>query len=600
MNKYLLILTILCTGLTFGQYTTPGTGVTWTLDSLVLYSGGVLTGIFPTYELSDNIVISVNDEVDIEAGSFINCVQPDAGIEVNGIFNASGNATDSIRFSSDVQDSTGAYEGILFNAASGSTGIVQYTVIEYAAYGVRCIGASPSITNSRIYKCDRGVQLSSSDAILQNNRIERSYEYGILINVASNPLIESNIIAYNNTEATSAKNQVSIGLQGSNSPIIRNNEIYGGSGQVTGGISLWVSGSGNHSDMLCEGNIIHDNSYGITLYSTSNGINNAIIRDNEIYNNTTNPSVLVSGSGINVNGSPFNTPVITENIIYGNWWGITIQNGTTVQAGPEPNIGNIENADTTDDGLNIIFNNIQGSDIYDLYNNCTNDIMAQNNDWGVYDSTLIEDHIFHKVDDPAHGLVVFMPFSPALPVELRNFTAELKENLVELKWSTGTETNNRGFEIEKRYGNDNKWSTAGFVRGSGSSTKPLQYSFTDRVTSAGEYFYRLKQVDFDGTSEFSEILTVQYTPVLTFKLNQNYPNPFNPSTYINYQTSEAGYVTVSVYNTLGQEVAGLVNGFQPAGNYKVRFDGDNLASGIYFYKLEVNKISVVRKMILLR
>ncbi len=413
-------------------------------------------------------------------------------------------------------------------------------------------------------------------------------------------MIEGNIIAYNNTQATSPKNQVSIGLQGNNSPVIRNNEIYGGSGQVTGGISLWVSGSASYSDMLCVGNIIHDNSFGITLYSTSDGIINAVIRNNEIYNNTTNPNTLISGSGINVNGSPFNTPLVTQNTIYGNWWGITVQNGTTVQAGPDPNIGNIENADTTDDGLNIIHDNIQGSNVYDLYNNCTNDIMAQNNDWGVYDSTLIEDHIFHKVDDPSHGLVFFMPFSPAIPVELTNFTAGLNENLVELKWETGTETNNRGFELERKYGIENNWSVIGFVKGQGSSTKPVQYFYTDQLAVPGEYSYRLRQVDFDGSSEVSEILTVRYNPELSFTLDQNYPNPFNPSTYINYQTSEVGHVTIAVYNTLGQKVADLVNKSQPAGNYKVKFDGINLASGIYLYKLEVNGIAAVKKMILLR
>ncbi len=600
MKKYLLILIIISTGLSFGQYTTPGTGVIWNLDSLVFYSGGVITGTFPSYELSNNIIISLNDEVDIEAGSVINCVQPTSGFEVNGIFNASGTETDSIKFSSDLQDSTGAYEGILFNASSGSTGIIQYAQIEYASYGVRCIDASPAIMNSHIFKCDRGLQLSGSDAIIQNNIIERSYEYGILINLDSSPLIEDNIIAYNNTQAASAKNQVSIGLQGNNSPVIRNNEIYGGSGQVTGGISLWVNGTSNYSNMLCEGNIIHDNSFGITLYSTTSGIVNAVVRNNEIYNNTTNPNTLISGSGINVNGTPFNTPVITKNSIYGNWWGITIQNGTTVQAGPDPNIGNIENADTTDDGLNIIYNNIQGSDVFDLYNNCTNDIMAQNNDWGVYDSTLIEDHVFHKVDDPAHGLVVFMPFSPALPVELINFTAGLNGNLVELNWETATETNNKGFELEKKCGDENDWAIIGFVQGQGSSTKPVHYSLTDKLVGVGEYSYRLRQVDFDGSSNISEILTVNYHPSFSFTLDQNYPNPFNPSTYISYQSSEAGHVRISVYNMLGQKVAELVNGFQPAGNYKVRFDGVKLASGTYLYKLESNGKSAVRKMILLR
>lgn len=598
MKKYLLILTILCTGLTFGQYTTPGTGVTWNLDSLVQYSGGVLTGTFPSYELNDNIIISLNDEVDIEAGSVINCLQPLSGFEVNGMFSAAGTETDSIKFTSDLHDSTGAYEGIHFNASSGSTGIIQYAVIEYASYGVRCIDASPTILNSHFYKCDRGIQLSTSDAVIQNSIIERSYEYGILINLDSSPLIEGNIIANNNTQATSAKNQVSIGLQGNNSPVIRNNEIYGGSGQVTGGVSLWVSGSTSFSNMICEGNIIHDNSFGVTLYSTSNGIVNAVIRNNEIYNNTTNPNTLISGSGINVNGSPFNTPVITENMIYENWWGITIQNGTTVQAGPVPNIGNIENTDTTDDGLNIIYNNVQGSDVFDLYNNCTNDIMAQNNDWGVYDSTLIEDHIFHKVDDPAHGLVVFMPFAPALPVELTNFTAVLNGNMVELIWNTATETNNKGFEIERSRGG--VWSSAGFVEGQGTSVKPVKYSFMDQLSEPGEYSYRLKQVDFDGSSTLSKTLTVNYTQVMTFSLEQNYPNPFNPSTFINYRTSEAGHVKLSVFNTLGQKVADLVNEFKPAGNYKVRFNAVNLASGIYLYKLEVNEMSAVKKMILLR
>ncbi len=598
MKKYLLIIVILFTGLTFGQYTTPGTGVTWNLDSLVLHSGGVLTGTFPSYELNNKIIISLNDEIDIEAGSFINCLQSASGFEVNGVFNVSGNVTDSVKFSSDVHDSTGAYDGIQYNAAS--SGVIQYSVIEYASYGVRCIDASPSVMNSHILKCDRGFQLSGSDAVIQNNRIEQSYEYGIIINLGSNPLIEGNIIANNNTQATSAKNQVSIGLQGNNSPIIRNNEIYGGSGQVTGGISLWVSGSSSYSDMICEGNIIHDNSFGITLYSTSSGIINAVVKNNEIYNNTTNPNALVSGSGINVNGSPFNTPVITRNTIYENWWGITIQNGTSVQPGPVPNIGNIENADTTDDGLNIIHDNIQGSDVYDLYNNCTNDIMAQNNDWGVYDSTLIEDHIFHKVDDPAHGLVVFMPFALPVPVELTNFAAVLKGNLVELNWVTATETNNKGFEIEKGVGTADDWTVIGFVNGQGNSTRPVQYLYTDQLENSGEYQYRLKQIDFDGSSNVSKTLTVGYSPAMSFSLQQNYPNPFNPATYIRYRTSEAGHVRVAVYNTLGQKVAELINEFKPAGNYKVRFDGDNFASGIYLYKLEVNGMSAVKKMILLK
>ncbi len=120
------------------------------------------------------------------------------------------------------------------------------------------------------------------------------------------------------------------------------------------------------------------------------------------------------------------------------------------------------------------------------------------------------------------------------------------------------------------------------------------------MENSGEYLYRLKQIDFDGSSNISEILTVSYNPVMNFNLDQNYPNPFNPSTDIKYQTSDAGHVRISVYNTLGQKVADLVNEFQPAGSYKVRFNGDNLASGIYLYKLEVNGMSSIRKMVLMR
>ena len=597
MKNYLLIF-LISSGVTFAQYTTPNTGVVWNADSLVIHSGGVMTGSYPAYMLNQKIYVSANDEVNIQAGSTISFDFSTAGFEVNGTFKTEGTETDSVYFTSPLQDSTGAYDGILFNAASGNSGMIQFTKIEYASYGVRCIDASPSISNSYLFKCDIGIQLSSSNAVVMNSKVERSYEYGILINLGSNPDIENNIIANNNTQNAFAKNQVSIGLQGNNSPIIKNNEIYGNTSQVTGGISLWVSGSASFSNMVCEGNTIHDNSFGITLYSSSDGIINAVVKDNEIYNNNLNPNVLTSGSGINVNGSPFNTPVITGNYIHGNWWGITIQNGSTVQAGPNPNIGNIENADTTDDGLNIIRDNIQGSDVFDLYNNCTNDIMAQNNDWGVYDSTLIEDHVFHKVDDPAHGLVVYMPFSPALPVELVDFTANLDGNLVELKWTTGTETNNKGFVVERKKGNE--WPVIGFLQGKGNSTEPVNYSFSDHLNDAGIYCYRLRQIDFNGTSATSSVATVDYKPVNVFALEQNFPNPFNPSTIINYRLPTSGFVQLSIFNALGEKVGNPVKEFKPAGSYSIKFDGTSLASGIYIYRLETNGSSLVRKMLLLK
>jgi len=490
MKNFLLVM-ILISAQAFAQYTTPNTGVNWNLDDLVTNSAGVVTGTFPNYAITNKITISTNDRVYINPGTVVMFSGSTSGFDVLGKFAAVGLPEDSILFSSLNQDSTGvAYNGIYFQGTSVDTAcIIGFVKIEYAYYGIRCLDANPIIVDNYFRKCRRGIQLSSSSPTILSNVIERSYEYGITITLSSSPLIEGNTLIKNNTQGTSAKNQINVGLQGNNSPIVRDNIIYGGSSIPTGGISLWVSGATSFSNMIIERNEIYNNGFGISLYSTSDGVINAVVKNNKIYNNNINPNALVSGSGINVNGSPFNTPIITQNEIYGNWWGITIQNGTTVQAGPNPNLGNIENVDTTDDGLNIFYGNIQGTDTFDVYNNCTNDIYAQNNDWKVYDSTLIETHVYHKVDNNLHGLIKFMPFSTSIPVELTSFTASAVEGNVILNWITATELNNSGFEIQRLKDSKierlNDWETVGFVKGNGTSTEVHNYSFVDKILTKG-------------------------------------------------------------------------------------------------------------------
>lgn len=611
--KNFLLITLLTTSTLLAQYTTPGTGIVWNLDSLVNYSSGVVVGSFPNYQINNYVIVAANDQLNVLAGSNVTFTAATAGIEVNGIFNAIGTPNDSIVFTSSVEDSTGYYVGFRFNANPNSNlSQIKYAKIYFADYGFRCIDASPTLSNSSLYKCGRGVQLSSSNAVIKDNVIERSYEYGITMTLGSSPLIEGNHLIKNNTRATSAMNQISIGLQGNNSPIIRNNIIEGGESIPTGGISLWVSGSTAFSNAIIEGNQIFNNSFGITLYSTSNGVINAIVRDNIIYNNKINPNTLVSGSGININGSPANQPIIKRNVIYGNWWGITIQNGSTVQVGPQPNIGNIENADTSDDGMNIIFGNVQGSNVYDLYNNCTNDIYAQNNDWGVYDSLSIEGHIFHKADNPLHGLVRFIPFSLQIPVELKSFTASVNGNSVKLNWSTATETNNRGFEIERcQRSNANiqmDWEKIEFIKGKGTTTEAQSYSFIDNNLNAGKYSYRLKQIDFSGKFEYSDEIEVEIISPNEFVLEQNYPNPFNPTTKIRFSIPNVTLssskseirTTLKVYDVLGNEIATLVNEYKESGNHQIEFDAGNLSSGVYYYRLQIDNVSVTKKMILQR
>ncbi len=186
-----------------------------------------------------------------------------------------------------------------------------------------------------------------------------------------------------------------------------------------------------------------------------------------------------------------------------------------------------------------------------------------------------------------------------VPVELTSFTAAANESDVTLNWSTATEINNQGFEIQKRTG-DGEFEKIGFVPGHGTTTDIQSYSYADSKVASGNYTYRLKQMDFDGSFEYSSEVTVVVTVPLEFVLEQNYPNPFNPSTVIKYSIPENGFVTLDVYNLLGEKVASLVNGVQDAGRYEISFDASKLASGIYVYSLKSGSFNSDKKMLLMK
>ncbi len=191
-----------------------------------------------------------------------------------------------------------------------------------------------------------------------------------------------------------------------------------------------------------------------------------------------------------------------------------------------------------------------------------------------------------------------------VPVELLSFTSSVSENNVTLNWITSTETNNMGFEIERF--NESKierlknWESIGFVIGNGTTTQTQTYLFSDINLNAGRYQYRLKQIDFDGTSEYSNIIETEIFIASDFILEQNYPNPFNPTTAISYELPVTSKVTLKVYNLLGKEVATLVNGTKEAGSHTEQFNASHLASGVYFFKLTANQFSSVRKMLMMK
>ena len=150
--------------------------------------------------------------------------------------------------------------------------------------------------------------------------------------------------------------------------------------------------------------------------------------------------------------------------------------------------------------------------------------------------------------------------------------------------------------------------------GFGTTTEPKSYSFTDEDVTTGIYTYRLKQIDFDGSFEYSNEIEVEvdFTPK-EFVLYQNYPNPFNPNTTIKFtvpsvianEVKQSQLVTLKIFDVLGNEVATLVNEEKQPGVYEVEFnghsdEGQNLSSGFYFYQLDAGSITYTKKMILLR
>jgi hypothetical protein len=207
-----------------------------------------------------------------------------------------------------------------------------------------------------------------------------------------------------------------------------------------------------------------------------------------------------------------------------------------------------------------------------------------------------------KIDPSINGGYPFLAWQnaggSALPVELTSFTASTHGATVMLQWTTATEVNNHGFDVER---NNGVWEKIGFVAGHGTTNAPQRYTFAANAGD-GRILYRLKQIDRDGKFEYSKEIeaTAVGTPNV-LALSQNYPNPFNPTTNISFTVPSSGHATLKVINILGQEVATLFSGEAHAGiNNTVQFNASGLASGLYFSRLEYNGTVQIKKMQLLK
>lgn len=191
-----------------------------------------------------------------------------------------------------------------------------------------------------------------------------------------------------------------------------------------------------------------------------------------------------------------------------------------------------------------------------------------------------------------------------VPVELVAFEASVEGNEVTLQWSTATETNNAGFEVQKS-SDGVTFSKIAFIDGAGTSTEMKYYSYTDTDCDEGTYYYRLKQVDQDGSFDYSNVTETNIHTPTEFTLNQNFPNPFNPSTTISFSLPEVANVVIDIYNSNGEQIRELVNSSYASGIHEVSFDASSLPSGIYLYKITVitasnNRLTDSKKMMLLK
>lgn len=187
------------------------------------------------------------------------------------------------------------------------------------------------------------------------------------------------------------------------------------------------------------------------------------------------------------------------------------------------------------------------------------------------------------------------------PVELTTFSGHIEKNAVILEWSTATESNNFGFEVQKSK-DGLAFTKIGFVQGHGTTVTQNRYQFVDSDMTQDMFYYRLKQMDTNGDFEFSNVIQISTALPDEFHLFQNYPNPFNPETTISYNLPRGSHVDLTIYNVNGQQVRKLIDEFQKAGKFTVTWDGTEesgapVSSGVYFYRIKALHSAIFRKMI---
>jgi len=525
-----------------------------------------------------------------------------------------------------VEDYTGFSAGILFLGLSNSSGapdnnIIQNNHIKQSSFAIVIVALNSNI-NAINNIISGNIVGSESDTLIS---------WGIQIEENQNTVIENNIVQNVHSYNPDFFYAIGINSYWCTGCVTRNNVVRNVSSNSPGGsVGILLSGvTGNiGNDNLIYNNMVYDIQSTSTQFdSRVAGIQLWMQNNPKIYYN----SVYLSGNGANRQGSAAlyiyggfgnSTNVEVKNNIFVNtrdespYWASSIYDYSVSNLTSDYNdlfYASNQNSGAVRIGSTIYSTladwQVTGNDINsitEMPNFIVPDLhinpnIATNIESGATPIAGIDTDFDGKdrnVSTPDIGADEFN--GTIIPVELISFTANVNnEGNVVLKWSTATELNNQMFEIERR-SNNGQFTTIGYVEGYGTTTEPQGYSYIDNSVEIGMYFYRLKQIDFSGQYEYSDEIEVEVNGPLTFALERNYPNPFNPSTLIKYSVPDNGFVKLSVYNLVGEEVNVLVNETVDAGFYEVTFNATNLPSGTYFYRLQASNTIQIKKMILLK
>lgn len=499
---FILFLLLSLSALSFANnYATPGTGVRWNLDNLVANAGGDVTFDAGAYNVNDTVFISLNDTLYITSDALVKFAV-NSYLDVNGTLIV--NPPTGVTFTA--QNIAGGYYGMRID--SSNTTVLRKLTIEYAV-SLR-LNDCRILIDSCVFQYNSptttfgngAIALFRASPVITNCRFLNNQRAAIQggANINNAPKIINCLFQGNNTLNTNVP-QINLGATSDGTDTVRiiGNQILRASTN-SGGIGFLPIGN---VYAVISHNVIKNNRYGLTFNGGANI--NALISYNQVDSNNTQGDPNLGGSGISFTGGTAasqQNSIVTGNLFRWNLWGITIQGRS------KPNLGNLSNGDTSDDGKNRFIDNTNNTTPHiDLYNNTVDPIYAQNNYWGTNDVSVAETKIFHQPDNALLGLVNYQTI--LLPVRLSLFTAFRRNGLVLLNWQTAVESGTDRFTVERGY-EAGQFLPIGTVNARDGMLPAQTYAFTDsNLLSGRTALYRLKMQDAGGKFSYSSVITVR-------------------------------------------------------------------------------------------